>query len=63
MYNYPCTQTERDSAMFNKIWKAIQESQQRRADWYLLTSMTDRQLKDMGLTRGELRSRFYDKQD
>ena len=49
--------------MFSKIWKSIQESQQRRADWYLLTSMSDRQLRDMGLTRGELRSRFNGKQD
>lgn len=45
--------------MLRKVWKAIQESQQRRADYYLLTSMTDRQLKDMGLTRGELRYRLY----
>lgn len=45
--------------MIRKVWKAIQESQQRRADYYLLTSMTDRQLKDMGLTRGELRYRLY----
>ena len=45
--------------MLRKVWKAIQDSQQRRADYYLLTSMTDRQLKDMGLTRGELRYRLY----
>lgn len=45
--------------MLSKVWKAIQESQQRRADYYLLTSMSDRQLKDMGLTRGELRYRIY----
>ena len=45
--------------MLRKVWKAIQESQQRRADYYLLTSMTDRQLRDMGLTRGEIRYRLY----
>ena len=45
--------------MLRKVWKAIQESQQRRADYYLLTSMTDRQLKDMGLSRSEIRYRLY----
>ena len=45
--------------MLRKVWKAIQDSQQRRADYYLLTSMTDRQLKDMGLTRGEIRYRLH----
>ena len=59
VYNYPCTQIERDSAMFRKIWKAIEESNKRRVDYYLLSNMTDRQLKDLGLTRGEIRYRIY----
>lgn len=45
--------------MFRKIWKAIERSNQRRVDYYLLSQMTDRQLKDLGLSRGEIRYRIY----
>ena len=45
--------------MFRKIWKAIEKSNQRRVDYYLLSQMTDRQLKDLGLSRGEIRYRIY----
>jgi|14BtaG_2_1085337.scaffolds.fasta_scaffold22733_3 uncharacterized protein YjiS (DUF1127 family) len=45
--------------MLRKIWKAIEESNKRRVDYYLLSNMTDRQLKDLGLTRGEIRYRIY----
>lgn len=38
------------------IWKSIQESQQRRANYWILQNMSDKQLKDMGVTRGEIRS-------
>lgn len=45
-----------------KAWVAniiirIAEGQQRRVDYYLLSNMTDYQLKDMGLTRGEIKNR------
>lgn len=42
------------------IWKAIQRNQQRRADYWILHNLPDRQLRDMGITRGEIRSRVYD---
>lgn len=45
--------------MFKKIYKAIAEYQQRRADFYIINNFTDRQLKDMGVTRGEIKQRFY----
>jgi uncharacterized protein YjiS (DUF1127 family) len=42
-----------------KAWakKALlnfQERQQRRADWYILQNMSDKDLKDIGITRGEI---------
>jgi uncharacterized protein YjiS (DUF1127 family) len=45
-----------------KAWVAnivlkIIEGRQRQVDYYLLTTLSDYQLKDMGLTRGELKQR------
>jgi len=45
--------------MFKKLYKAIANHQQRRADFFILNSLTDRQLKDMGTTRGEIKQRLY----
>ena len=39
--------------MFKKIFKKIQENQQRRADYWLLKNMSDKELKDIGISRGE----------
>jgi uncharacterized protein YjiS (DUF1127 family) len=39
--------------------KAIQDAQQRRADYFILTHMSDRELKDIGIGRSEIRERFY----
>ncbi|MDB9962804.1 DUF1127 domain-containing protein [bacterium] len=47
--------------MFKKLYKAFEEHQQRRADFFIINSLSDRQLKDMGTTRGELKQRFYEK--
>jgi len=41
--------------MFKRIFKAIQESQQRRADYWILMNMTDRELHDIGIGRGQIR--------
>jgi uncharacterized protein YjiS (DUF1127 family) len=43
----------------NGIWNNIQYVQQRRADYWILQNMSDKQLKDIGVTRGEIRTRFY----
>jgi len=45
--------------MFKKLYKAIVEHQKRRADFYIINNLTDRQLKDLGVTRGEIKQRFY----
>lgn len=34
--------------------------QQKRADYYLLMNMSDRELKDLGIGRSEIRQRLYD---
>tara|TARA_R110000850_G_scaffold63401_7_gene143339 strand:- start:87 stop:272 length:186 start_codon:yes stop_codon:yes gene_type:complete len=39
--------------------KRIQESQQRRADYWILHNMTDKDLKDVGISRGEIHSKVY----
>lgn len=43
----------------NVMWKAIQRSQQRRADYWMLHNLSDRELYDMGISRGEIRHRVY----
>jgi|SaaInl3SG_22_DNA_1037383.scaffolds.fasta_scaffold68336_2 uncharacterized protein YjiS (DUF1127 family) len=48
--------------MFNfakKVLHSIQETQQRRADFYILKSMSNKELKDIGITRSEIRQRIY----
>jgi uncharacterized protein YjiS (DUF1127 family) len=41
------------------VCKKISENQQRRADYYLLMNLTDKELRDMGITRGEIRAKVY----
>lgn len=45
--------------MFKQFIIKVAKMQERRAAYYLLQSLSDRQLKDMGVTRGELRQRVY----
>lgn len=37
----------------------IQDMQQRRADYYLLMNMSDRELRDLAIGRSEIRQRLY----
>jgi uncharacterized protein YjiS (DUF1127 family) len=37
-----------------KWFEAVAEAQQKRADYWLLTNMTDKELKDIGISRGEI---------
>ena len=46
---------------FCTIGYKLVEIQQKRADYWLLNNMTDNQLKDIGMTRGEIKQRFYSK--
>jgi uncharacterized protein YjiS (DUF1127 family) len=45
--------------MFKNILKAIQKNQQRRADYWILMNMSDKELHDMGISRGEIRQKVY----
>ena len=41
------------------ICTSLAKAQQMRADFWLLNNMSDKQLKDIGITRGEIKQRFY----
>jgi uncharacterized protein YjiS (DUF1127 family) len=45
--------------MFKNIINAIQEAQQRRVAYWQLQHMSDQALKDIGVTRGEIRQKVY----
>lgn len=44
----------------NKVFKKVQIAQERRAAYFMLHNLNDRQLKDMGVTRGEIRQKVYE---
>ena len=44
----------------NAIWKKVSDYQDRRASYWMLQNMTDRQLSDIGVSRSEIRSRVFD---
>ena len=44
---------------FVSIGTSLAKAQQMRADFWLLNNMSDKQLKDIGITRGEIKQRFY----
>ena len=41
--------------MFNRIINSIAKAQQRRVAYWQLQNLTDKDLKDIGITRGEIR--------
>jgi len=45
--------------MFRRVLKAIQQNQQRRADYWILMNLSDKELHDMGISRGEIRQKVY----
>jgi|TARA_R110002074_G_scaffold276638_1_gene448057 uncharacterized protein YjiS (DUF1127 family) len=47
--------------MFKKLIKAIQDSQMRRVQYWQLVNMSNSALKDIGVTRGEIKEKFYGK--
>ena len=47
--------------MFKKFIKTIQEAQERRVAYWQLQHMSDSALKDIGITRGEIKSKFQNK--
>lgn len=47
----------------NAIWKRIVDYQDRRASYWMLQNMTDRQLSDIGVARCEIEKRCFDPYD
>ena len=45
--------------MLKRLLKNLQERQQRRADYWILQNMTNKALKDIGVTRGEINQKIY----
>jgi uncharacterized protein YjiS (DUF1127 family) len=45
----------------NTALRSIQEGQQRRADFWILQNMSDKELRDIGISRTEIRRTVYDK--
>ena len=43
----------------NRILRAIQKSQQRRADFQTLMNLSERELKDLGIGKSEIREKIY----
>ena len=48
--------------MFRKIIKFIQKSQERKVALWQLQNMSDMQLKDIGVSRGDIYQKVYSKQ-
>ena len=45
--------------MFKRMFKKLQENQQRRADYWSLMNLSDKELHDMWISRGEIRQKVY----
>lgn len=45
--------------IIKKILLSLQESQQRRADYWILQSMSDKELRDIGIARSEIAHKVY----
>jgi len=45
--------------MFRKLINLIQITQEKRVAHWQLRNMSDNQLKDIGITRGEIESKIY----
>jgi uncharacterized protein YjiS (DUF1127 family) len=46
-------------ALANRAWESHAARVQRRADYWLLNNMSARDLRDLGITRCEIRQRVY----
>ena len=45
--------------MFKRIYNFIKESNEKRVAYWQLNNMSDKTLKDMGISRGEIYSKIY----
>jgi len=46
--------------MWNKIYKAIVKSQERRAAYWQMQNLTDKELRDIGISRAEIKRIAYE---
>jgi uncharacterized protein YjiS (DUF1127 family) len=46
--------------MWNKIYKAIVKSQERRAAYWQMQNLTDKELRDIGISRADIKRIAYD---
>ena len=46
--------------MWNKIYKAIVKSQERRAAYWQIQNLTDKELRDIGISRADIKRIAYD---
>lgn len=46
--------------MWNKIYKAIVKSQQRRAAYWQMQNLTDKELRDIGISRADIKRIAYE---
>ena len=45
--------------MFKNLIKKIQDNQARRVEYWQLNNLSDQMLKDIGISRSEIKYRFY----
>jgi len=45
--------------MLKRMWKKMIQVQERRAAYWQLQNMTDKQLRDIGVSRSEIKMRCY----
>lgn len=45
--------------LLKRAWKAIEVAQQKRADYYLLNTLSERELRDLGIGRSQIREIIY----
>ena len=48
--------------MFKQFIKRLQHNQMRRVEYWQLHNMSDAMLKDIGITRGEIKDKFYNQE-
>jgi uncharacterized protein YjiS (DUF1127 family) len=47
--------------MFKRLFKSIERSRQESANIWLLNNLSDRDLKDIGITRGDIKNKIKSK--
>jgi len=48
--------------MFKRLISRLQHNQMRRVEYWQLHNMSDIMLKDIGISRGEIKDRFYNQE-